>query len=63
TIAKLHKELENLNILVDKNISRSELIKILKTNLCLETLDNLENNNISTIENTIAENTDLMDVD
>ncbi|CAG8788812.1 30902_t:CDS:2, partial [Racocetra persica] len=61
TTAKLHEELENLNIPVDKSMLRSELVKILKTNLCLETLDNLENN-ISNIENT-TESTDLMDVD
>ncbi|CAG8771059.1 10212_t:CDS:2, partial [Cetraspora pellucida] len=61
TTAKLHEELENLNIPVNKSMLRSELVKILKTNLCLETLDNLENN-ISNIENT-TESTDLMDVD
>ncbi|CAG8832875.1 39139_t:CDS:2, partial [Gigaspora margarita] len=63
TTAKLQEELENLNISVDKNTTRSELIEILKTNLYLETLDNLENNNTSIIENTIAESNDLMDID
>ncbi|CAG8774178.1 1828_t:CDS:2, partial [Dentiscutata erythropus] len=62
TTAKLHEELENLDIFVDKNTPRDELITVLKTNLCLKTLDNLENNNTS-MENVVTENIDLMDID
>ncbi|CAG8742756.1 2902_t:CDS:2, partial [Dentiscutata erythropus] len=61
-MAKLHEELENLDIFVDKNTPRDELITVLKTNLCLKTLDNLENNNTS-MKNVVTKNIDLMDID
>ncbi|CAG8734333.1 14142_t:CDS:2, partial [Cetraspora pellucida] len=53
---------KNLNIFVDKNTPRDELMNVLKTNLCLNTLDNLKNNSTS-MENIVTKNIDLMDID